>query len=68
MKNDDIKKLREQLKLSQSGFAALVYANYHTVGKWENGLARPRPVSDAKLKELWLLTFGSVYTTDDTIT
>ena len=53
MDKDAIKKLREQMGLSQTAFGALVYANYHTIGKWESGAANPRPVSVAKLKELW---------------
>jgi DNA-binding transcriptional regulator YiaG len=63
---EDIKKLRDRLDLSQSEFAVLVYVNYHTISKWEKGLAKPRRGSDAKMKELWLQGFGSVYLADDT--
>ena len=61
MDKEDIKKLREKLGLNKSEFAALVYVNYHTIGKWENGLSIPRPSPAARLKELWLQEFKSVY-------
>jgi DNA-binding transcriptional regulator YiaG len=49
---EEIKALRDKMGLSQTAFGALVYANYHTIGKWENGVARPRPVSVARLEQL----------------
>ena len=47
---DEIVKLREQLGLSQSVFAAFLHTNKRTYQKWEQGISRPNEQAVTLLK------------------
>ncbi len=61
MDKEDIVKLRAKLNLSMPKFAALFYVDYHTVSKWEKGLAKPHKSNVARLKEIWIQEFKHPY-------
>jgi len=46
---DDIKTVREKLKLSQSGFADILHVSTRTLQAWEQGLRRPSGAAQALL-------------------
>ncbi len=46
---NDIKAVRERLKLSQSGFAAILHVSARTLQAWEQGLRRPSGAAQALL-------------------
>ena len=43
MKAMDVRKVREQLDLTQEEFARLVKVNVVTLRRWETGRTKPRP-------------------------
>jgi len=52
MEENDIKKLRLGLSLSQERFARLINVSLQTVRRWEEGLTKPLPVISLRLEEL----------------
>lgn len=47
-----VKRLREQLGLTQEQFAREVGVSFSTVNQWENGRRRPQPFLQRRLLEL----------------
>ena len=52
MEENDIKKLRLGLSLSQERFARLLNVSLQTVRRWEEGLTKPLPFISLRLEEL----------------
>lgn len=49
---DDIKKLREDLLLTQKEFAKKIGVSFETVNRWENGKHEPTMKAKRKIKRL----------------
>ena len=49
---DDIKKIREDLLLTQKEFAKKVGVSFETVNRWENGKHEPTMKAKRKIKRL----------------
>ena len=47
-----MKKLRNQLGLTQEQFAAKVGVTWSTVNRWENGRGKPSPLALAQINEI----------------
>lgn len=47
-----VRKLREQLGLTQEKFAAKLGVTFPTINRWENGRSRPSPLALQRLEEL----------------
>ena len=52
--SDNIKKLRENLLLTQKEFAELLNVAYVSINRWENGHNEPTMKVKRKLKELFI--------------
>ncbi|KKK94344.1 hypothetical protein LCGC14_2683820 [marine sediment metagenome] len=52
MSNDDIKKFRKKLKLTQKEIAEKLGVTSQTVANWEQGLARPSKLALRNIEQL----------------
>jgi DNA-binding transcriptional regulator YiaG len=52
MSPNQVRKLREALKLTQQQLADLIGAQRHTVARWETGVNEPRGANLKALREL----------------
>ncbi len=52
MKAEEIRKLREGMKLSRREFAELVGVSHRTIEKWEYGTRNPRNIAIKTLKQI----------------
>lgn len=52
MTKEEIKELRQKLKMSQVDFATKIGVRQLSICRWENGKASPSPLAIEKLKRL----------------
>lgn len=52
MTAEEIKALRENMKLSQEKFAAYIGVTMNTINRWEKGFFRPSPLAIERMKNL----------------
>lgn len=52
MTGEEIKALREKMKLSQEGFARRLGTSLNTVNRWEKGVHRPGQMAKTLLDQL----------------
>lgn len=47
-----IKKIRNELGVSQQGFAAMLHLSFSTINRWENGRAKPNRLATVTILSL----------------
>jgi len=52
MKPEEIKALREKLRLSQEDMGPIINVSFQTINRWERGINKPSRLAIEKLKAL----------------
>lgn len=58
---ENIKEIRQQLKLSQQEFAEKLGYNYRIVGCWENGRSKPNIDTIKQIHELFNIDYEELF-------